>query len=117
MSDYAQPTFRIIFNKKKQWLDIYLWEVHPTTFQNWGGGKWGYFIAKWENPKQGFFGEVHLVKSRVREDLVTHELFHALVEWMWSNGITITRSNEERIVSLLDELVGKFYREYNKLKG
>lgn len=110
-----EPTFTIHFNKNKQWITIYLWDVHPTTFANWKGGRWGYFIAKWDNPKQGFFGEVHLVKSRVREDLVVHELDHVRTEWMWANGFTITRSNEERMTSFLDELVGKFYREYRKV--
>jgi len=63
----------------------------------------------------GLFGEVHLVKSRVRPDLIVHELEHARVEWMWNNGITITRQNEERMTEFLDELVRKFYREYDKL--
>jgi len=110
-----EPTFKIIFNKNRQFLDVYLWEVHPTTFSNWGAGRWGYFIPKWENSKVGFFGEIHLVKSRVREDLVVHELFHVMVEWMWANGITVTRSNEERMAEFLDELVRKFYREYRKV--
>ena len=115
-SSTDSPTFKIFFNKKRQWIDIYLWDVHPNTFANWKAGRWGYFIAKWENPKLGIFGEIHLVKSRVREDVVVHELFHALTEWMWANRISMQSSNEERLVSFLDKLVGDFYREYRKIK-
>lgn len=108
--------FTIYFNKKKQWIVVYLWDVHPNTFANWKSGRWGYFIAKWENPKIGFFGEVHLVKSRIREDLIVHEMFHVLCEVIWSRRDAITGRNEERYTSLLDELVRKFYREYRKIK-
>lgn len=107
--------FTIHFNKKKQFITVFLWDVHPNTFANWKAGRWGYFIAKWENPKVGFFGEVHLVESRVRPDLVVHELDHVRTEWMWANGTTITRKNEERMTEFLDKLVGSFYREYLKL--
>lgn len=114
-NDEIQPTFIVFFNKNKQWLDIYLWDVHPTTFQNWGGGRWGYTEEKWNNSKSGLFAEVHFVKSRIREDLVVHELDHVRTAWMWANGFTITRSNEERMTVFLDQLVGKFYREYRKV--
>jgi len=107
--------FIIYFNKKRQWIIVYLDDVTPQTFNKRGGGHWGWFIAKWENPKIGFFGEVHLVKSRVREDLVVHELDHVRTEWMWANGETITRKNEEKMTEFLDQLVGGFYREYKKL--
>ena len=107
--------FLIYFNKKRQHLKVYLWDVHPNTFQNWKAGRWGYFIAKWDNPRIGFFGEIHLVKSRVRVDLVVHELFHALTEWMWANREPISNRTEEFFASLLDEMTRGFYREFNKL--
>lgn len=108
--------FLIYFNKKKQFIKVILWDVHPNTFANWKAGRWGYFIAKWENPKIGFFGEIHLVKSRVRVDLVAHELFHALVEWMWANREPISNRSEERYASLMDELIREFYRGYDRLE-
>lgn len=108
--------FNIYFNKNKQWVKIILWDVHPNTFANWRGGRWGYFISTYENPKIGEFGEVHLVKSRIREDVIAHEMFHVMVEWMWSNGETITRKNEERYTEFLDQLVGKFFKQFNKGK-
>lgn len=107
--------FTIYFNKNKQWITVYIHDVHPNTFANWKAGRWGYFEGKWENPRIGFFGEVHLVKSRVREDLVVHELDHVRTEWMWANGTTITRKNEEKMTEFLDILVGRFYREFRKL--
>jgi len=111
-----EPDFKIFFNKKRQWINIYLDDVHPKTFSKKGGGNWGFFIAKWSNPKLGHFGDVHLVKSRVREDLIVHEFFHVFAEWIWSNRTSITSQNEERMAEFMDELVRKFYREYRKLK-
>lgn len=107
--------FEIYFNKKKQWITVHLWSVHPNTFDKWGGGRWAYFEPKWENPKSGLFGELHLVKSGIREDTVTHEMFHVLCEWMWANRTAITARNEESMAEFLDGLVGNFYRQYRKL--
>lgn len=115
MGDLENPDFKIFFNKNRQWINVYLENVHPKTFANRGGGHWGFFQATWENPRYGLFGELHFVKSRIREDVVSHELLHVLIEWMWSNGFTITRQNEERMCEFMDELVRKFYREYNKI--
>lgn len=106
--------FIIKFNKNRQFLNVYIHDVHPTTFQNWGGGRWGYFIAKWDNPRVGFFGEFHCVKSGIREDTVAHEMFHVLCEWIWANRLAITGKNEERFAEFLDELVHKFYINYRK---
>ena len=108
------PDFIVFFNKKRQWLNIYIHDVHPITFSNWGGGRWAYFVAKWENPKSGLFGEIHFVKRGIRESTVVHELDHARTEWMYANGFTITRQNEEKMATLLDSLVGNFYGQYNK---
>lgn len=107
--------FRIYFNYRKQWADAFLWEVHPTTFANWGNGRWAYFETKWEHPKQGFFGELHFVKNRLRIDTIVHELDHLRTEWMWINGETITRKNEERMADFLDTLVRNFIRELRKI--
>jgi hypothetical protein len=109
--------FLVYFNKRKQWLRIVLWDVHPTTFDRWKAGRWGYFIAKWQYPEIGEFGEVHLVRSRVREDLVVHELFHALIEWMWANRKPISSGTEERFATILDTMTRNFYKEYNKLNN
>ena len=109
--------FRVYFNRRKQFITVHLWDVNPGTFANWGGGRWGYFDAKWENPKHGFFGEFHAVKSRInREDLVAHELLHVLFEWIRARKITPSLRNEERLVILYDELVRNFYRGYKKLE-
>ena len=110
-----EPTFRIYFNRKKQWLNVYLWEVHPTTFQNWGGGRWGYFVPTYTSTRVGEFGEVHFVRSRIREDLIVHEMFHVLCAWLFCRGVDLSTKNEERMAEFLDELVRKFYREYKKI--
>lgn len=108
--------FLIYFNKKKQWIKVVLWDVHPTTFQNWGGGRWAYFEPAHEHPRRGFFGELHMVKSGIREDTVAHELFHVLCAWLFAKWIILTPNNEERYAEFLDELVRKFYREYRKVR-
>lgn len=108
-------SFRIKFNRGRQWIDVTIWDVHPTTFQNWGGGRWGYWEPKWENPKEGFFGELHLVESGIREDTVAHEMIHPVWERFVANNYKFNRRNEERFAVYVDELVRKFYKEYRKL--
>lgn len=107
--------FKIYFNKKRQWVDVTLWEVHPSTFYRWKGGRWGYFLAAWDNPKDGKFGELHFVRSRLRMDTITHEVFHLLSEWMFANRDPLTPRNEERYAAWMDELTRKFIRETEKL--
>ena len=106
--------FIIKFNNNRQWITVTVWEVHPTTFRNWGGGRWAYFQPARENSKEGFFGELHFVKSVVRDDVVVHEMFHVLCEILWSRRDAITSRNEEKYASLLDELTRKFWRYYRK---
>lgn len=91
-----------------------MWDVHPDTFQNWGGGRWAYFEQCWESPRSGKFGDLHLVRSGVREDTVAHEMFHVLCEWLWANRTAITARNEEYFATFLDRLVGRFFRQYRK---
>lgn len=105
-----KPTFSFKFDRNRQIINVYLWDVHPNTFKSWKMGRWGCFDSR-----DNILGDLHFVKSRVREDLVVHELFHALTEWMWRTGITVTRKNEEKIAETLDEMVRKFYRQYKKL--
>jgi|SRR5687767_85141 len=107
-------SFKVFFNRKKQWVDVFLEDVTPETFKLRGGGRWGYFLPKWEKSRKGLFGEVHLVRSRVREDLVVHEMFHVVCEWLRAGYVTLSPRNEEKVAELLDELIRKFYREYRK---
>lgn len=108
--------FRFHFQNKKQYSLVYLWDVHPTTFASWKGGYWGYFEKAVDAlPSVGLFGELHFVRSRLRIDTIVHELDHLRTEWMWANGITITRKNEERMATFLDELVRNFLRELKKV--
>jgi len=106
--------FLIYFNKKRQWIDVTVWDVHPETFNNWGGGRWAYFEPTRESPRNGLFGELHFVKSGIREDTVVHEMFHVLCEIIWSGRDAITKNNEEKYATILDELVRKFWRYYKK---
>ncbi len=107
--------FVFYFNRKKQWSKVYLWDVHQNTFANWRAGRWAYFLPVWENCKYGLFSELHFVKSRLRFDTISHELDHLRTEWMWANGITITRKNEEKMAEFLDLLTRNFLRELRKI--
>ena len=108
-----KPTFRLtyIYRKRTYVVPVYLWDVHPNTFENWGNGRWGCFIP---TPDLDMFGELHFVKSRLRFDLVDHELFHVFVETIWSHGETITRRNEESMADFKDYLTRIFLRELRK---
>lgn len=108
--------FKIRFNHNRQWATVYLHNVHPNTFYRKGGGRWGWFAPAWTNPKVGLFGELHFVKRRLRFDGIVHELDHLRTAWMWARGETITRKNEERYATLLDELCRKFIRELRKIE-
>ena len=120
MKYQADNYFKVYFNRRAQWLDVYLWDVHPNTFYGWAETRWGYFLATWENPYAGLFGELHFVKSRARVDTVVHEILHAWMEWLRAtqgtgNVMVINTRQEEWSVRKADELVRSFYREYNKL--
>lgn len=110
-----EPDFILKFNEKKQYVEVFLHEVHPNTFQRKKGGRWGYFIATWKNRNSGKFGEIHFVKSRLRFDVIAHEILHALMEWRWENGETFTRKNEERLIGYLDRMVWRFLKELKKI--
>jgi len=107
--------FRMYFNRRKQWIEVTIWDVHPTTFARWGGGNWAYFEAARLNSRAGLFGELHMVQSGIREDTVAHEMVHPVWERFVANDYKFSRYNEERFAVYLDELVRNFYREYRKL--
>jgi hypothetical protein len=113
-------TFRFYFDRRKtktavyvRFIDVYLEDISVTTFQRRKGGRWGWYLAAEERGRSGYFGEIHLVASRVRPDLVAHELTHVLIDWL--GGRPINARNEERICRLFDELTRNFWREYAKV--
>lgn len=109
-----EHSFIFRFNKNRQFVKVFLWDVHPTTFYRWKAGRWGYFLPTWKKHRIGEFGELHFVKRNLRIDTVVHELEHLRIEWIWSGGETITRRNEEKYTSFLDKLVRDFKRELRK---
>lgn len=107
--------FRVYFNRRKQFFEVVLHDVHPNTFERKGGGRWAYYENFEErDSKLGLFGTIHCVKSRVREDVIAHELFHLLSDWIFTNGYVFSTANEEKFATFLDEITRGFYREYNK---
>jgi hypothetical protein len=102
--------FRFYFNKRRQWVNVFLHKVTPRTFEKHGGGRWGYFLATWEEPDRGEFGELHFVKRRLRFDLVYHEIRHLCIEHFRANKKRITVQNEEESVSFEDKIAHAFRR-------
>src|SRR5574342_682822 len=102
--------FRFYFNRKRQFCEVFLWEVHPTTFARWGGGRWGYYQPQDDNNIYGKIGEIHLISKRIRVDLVSHELTHVVFDWFGKRNIIITSRTEETFASILDEMIRSFYR-------
>lgn len=123
LSDLAYRSFRVYFNHRSQWFDVYLYDVSPETFQRRDAGRWGFFdrtdneqpIA--ENKRSGKFGELHLIDSHIRQlrsDTVAHELMHLLFEWLRVKNVVVTTRNEEAICNRYDELVRNFWRTYHQ---
>jgi hypothetical protein len=107
--------FQLFFNNKRQWVNVHFWDVHPSTFKAWGGGRWGYYIGEDERKKIGLFGHLHFVKSRVREDVFDHEKMHLLGDILRDKNKTWSVNNEERICSLSDFLTRQFWRKWKKI--
>jgi hypothetical protein len=108
-------TFRVYFSRRRWYLAVYLEPVTPATFQRRGGGRWGWYLATDGRARKGQFGEIHLVESRVREDVVAHELAHVLFDWLGGRPV-LTDRFEERVCGLFDELTRHFWKEYEKAK-
>lgn len=118
-----EPNFCFFFKydkrqKDQQRCDVFIWDVCPSTFKRYGGGRWGYFIPRWKKKtlRSGLFGELHLVRRQIRFDTIVHEVEHLRVELMWANGETITRRNEERMNELLDMLSRRFRKGLKKVE-
>lgn len=109
-------SFVFYFNRRRQWVDVYLWDVHPNTFERWDAGRWGYYHAIREHGRVGKFGELHFVASRVRHDSVAHELFHLFCDILFTRKQAVTERNEEQLAIVFDELTRNFWREYEKIK-
>lgn len=108
-------SFRLYFNKRRQFVLVQLHDVNPETFKSKNSTRWGYYQANKNRTKAGLFGEIHLVKSRVREDLVAHELIHLLGDVLRSKDRRFSEYNEEYIAELFDNWTRQFFREYKKL--
>ena len=77
-----EEAFRVYFNRRRQYVSVFLHEVSPQTFHRRGGGRWGYYVPAEVRGRIGKFGELHFVLDRVRPDVVAHELLHLLADRM-----------------------------------
>jgi hypothetical protein len=110
--------FNVSFRKNKQYVTVYLHSVSPETFQRMGGGRWGYYLpAENRNNFRGFFGEIHLVENRLRMDLISHELFHFVSDFIYSRGRGLSPYNEEYYASIMDEVTRNLIKALRKKAG
>lgn len=108
--------FRVYFNRRRQWLDVHLYNVSPRVFCNYAGTYYAYYQPETERAaRRGLFGSLHFVSERMTPDTVVHELFHVLADWLRAKGMGITVYNEERLAFFFDELFRNFMREYKKV--
>ena len=123
LSDLAYRSFRVHFNHRSQWFDVFLYDVNPSTFQRRDAGRWGFFDRTdneqpiFENKRVGKFGELHLIDSHLRQlraDTVAHELMHLLFAWLRVKNVVVTLRNEETICNRFDELVRNFWKMYHQ---
>lgn len=96
-------------------MDVHIWR-NPREFYSKFGDCIGIYIYDPEKrkPRVGKFGEIHLVSSRIDDELVSHELLHFLIDLVRTRNGKITNRNEEKIVSEYGEMVKQFWKKYNK---
>lgn len=113
----AKRTFKVPFNGRTQYFEVYVYDVHPKTFVRWADTNWAfYWVSRERNDKEGYFGELHLIESRTTIDTVAHELQHLWIDWCKSRNIEIANSKkEEDICFLSDELTRNFWRKWGRV--
>jgi len=110
----VSEAFRVYFNRRRQYVLVFMHEVSPQTFHRRGGGRWGFYLPAEIRGRCGKFGELHFVSDRVRPDVVAHELLHLLADRMRARGMSWSERTEERAALMLDELTRAFWREWGK---
>lgn len=114
--DDKKPAFKLYLNHYRQWVEVYWWDVHPTTFARWDAGRWAFYDNYEDRLKRrGKFGELHFVISQMRPDTLGHELIHLLGDWLRHFDRTINVYNEEWIATTFDGWARKIWREYRKI--
>lgn len=105
-----KPTFRVYFNKRKQWFDVFIAD-NSRKFMK-ANKCWAYYQPAYpRKTRRGLFGSVHF--SRIGAGLVSHELLHLLIDWTLARGnFKFTDRNEERVVEMFGEMVRHFYVRY-----
>ena len=112
-----QITFDLFFNSRRQWVRVTIWEVARDFYAKFGdciGIYWGNEDRK---PKVGEFGQIHLLQSKLDDELASHELLHFLIDLVRTRNGQITPRNEEKIVSEYGQMVKQFWKKYNKILG
>jgi len=111
----TKPAFRIYFNKRRQWFDVYIAD-NSRKFMR-ANKCWAYYMPHLTRKKyRGMFGTVHF--SRTGSGLVAHELLHLLLDWIKTTKRRgqITNRNEEDIVTMFGEMVRHFWLRYHSWK-
>lgn len=111
-------TFRFWFNRRRNFVTVHFDASTPKTLDRKGYGLWGYYLKEENRSRWGKFGELHFITrtGKLRDDVISHELFHLLADYLRYRSLELNEQNEERIVLIHDELTRSFWREYKKLQ-
>ena len=103
------------FNNRRQFVEVYIWQS-PRKFYNRFGDCIGIYWGDAQRmPRRGKFGEIHLIQSRIDHELVPHEFLHFFIDLIRTRNGTITKRNEEKLVSEYGLMVKDFWKKYSRL--
>lgn len=106
---------------KKTTLDFYIWKTidamhnaaHPRGGRDWLGCYVGMPLQRGKRGNGPYpFGEIHLLSGEVYAEIVSHEIAHAVFDWLDENGIN--RTTNERMAYLTSSVTGNFWDEFYK---
>ena len=110
-----KPAFRVYFNEKEHWVDVYVAES-PAKFKRKEKCYAYYIGADNRRQRRGLFGKIHLSQlddSPLSIELMTHEIQHLFFDWwLCRKGNQMSTQNEERIAKMVGEFSRAFWRKY-----
>ncbi len=108
------PSFSLNFNNRRQFIEIYLWESPRKFYRRFGDCIGIYLDHRGRQVRRGKFGEIHLIVGKIDHELVAHELLHFMVDLVRARNGSITKRNEEKIVSEYGDVIKQFWRKYER---
>lgn len=119
-----EPDYSFIypFNSGKQRVKVCIYDVTEKRFERWGrtkrepGSYHGYYEPRDGRSRyRGIFGILHLRLGSLDDNLVAHEIYHLMADWMKSRNMQLSDKTEETLAWLNGELNGNFWKKYRNL--